>query len=363
VIFGRHCGLHAAETPMRTAKLTCPGVVAAALTSSLSPGPANGDAFDDLNAQGMFCSATAQALFRACGSGVVDDYWVAVAICNNEPEKADRTKCLADAKSERSEATQLCGEQFAGRRAACKSLGEARYDPPFEPRFFDADFTHLTNPNRYFPLAIGNQWEYRSQTQSTKVQVLDQTKLIDEVRCVVVLDQVREGGDIIESTNDWFAQAKDGTVWYCGEETASFETFDGDRPRRPELVSIEGSFKAGRDGDKPGIIFEAAPAVGDVYIEESSLDNAEDATQILSISYSYGRNPTLDQLVPAGLAKLFCAGDCVVTKNYSLLEPGSFERKYYAPGIGVFLEVEPDSGEVVQLVNCNFDSRCAQLGR
>jgi len=33
-----------------------------------------------------------------------------------------------------------------------------------------------------------------------------------------------------------------------------------DRPRKPELVSIDGSFKAGREGDKPGIIFSAVPA-------------------------------------------------------------------------------------------------------
>ena len=61
------------------------------------------------------------------------------------------------------------------------------------------------------------------------------------------------------------AQAKDGAVWYCGEETASFDTFRGDRPQTPELVSIDGSFKAGRDGDKPGIIFQRAPAPGQVY--------------------------------------------------------------------------------------------------
>jgi len=347
---------------MRNAKLTCPGVLAAALTASLPlPNAANAASFEDLNAQGLYCSATAAALFRACRSSVSDDYWVAVALCTNESEKADRTKCLADARSERSDATELCGEQFAGRNAACKALGEGRYDPPFEPKQFDADFTRLTNPNRYFPLAIGNQWEYRSQTQSTKVRVLDETKLIDGVRCIVVLDQVHENGDLIESTNDWFAQAKDGTVWYCGEETAEYETFAGDRPRKPEVVNIDGSFKADRNGDKPGIIFESAPAVGDFYVEESSLDNAEDATQILSISYSYGKNPALDQLVPAALAKALCAGDCVVTKNFSLLEPGAFERKYYAPGIGVFLEVEPESGEVVRLVNCNFDTRCNSL--
>jgi hypothetical protein len=56
-----------------------------------------------------------------------------------------------------------------------------------------------------------------------------------------------------------------------------------------------------------------------------------------------------------------CPGDCVVTRNFSLLEPGVIERKYYARGIGVFLEVKPGSGEVVQLTGCNFDDRCASL--
>ena len=37
------------------------------------------------------------------------------------------------------------------------------------------------------------------------------------------------------------------------------------------------------------------------------------------------------------------------------------ERKYYAPGIGVFLETAPQTGEVVRLVKCNVDPRCALL--
>jgi hypothetical protein len=37
------------------------------------------------------------------------------------------------------------------------------------------------------------------------------------------------------------------------------------------------------------------------------------------------------------------------------------ERKYFAPGIGGFLEVKPDEGEISQLVECNFDARCASL--
>ena len=117
------------------------------------------------------------------------------------------------------------------------------------------------------------------------------------------------------------------------------------------------------NGDKPGIIFLASPRQGDVYLEEFSLANAEDVTQILSTTYAYGKNAELDRLVPRRLAERFCAGDCVVTKNFSLLEPGIFSRKYYARGIGVFLEVEtdPETETVSQLVDCNFDPRCSAL--
>ena len=98
-----------------------------------------------------------------------------------------------------------------------------------------------------------------------------------------------------------------------------------------------------------------------MYREEFSLSNAEDVTEVLSTTYAFGSDPKLDRFVPQQLAERFCSGDCVVTKNFSLLEPGVFARKYYARGIGVFLEVNPDIEEVVQLVDCNFDPRCEDL--
>ena len=100
---------------------------------------------------------------------------------------------------------------------------------------------------------------------------------------------------------------------------------------------------------------------GQFYIEEASLGNAEDATEVLAVDYSFGKNPKLDRLVPPRLAQLLCKNNCVVTRNFSQLEPGVFERKYYAPGIGVFLETAPQTGEVLRLVKCNVDPRCALL--
>jgi hypothetical protein len=310
--------------------------------------------------QGPPCSATADALFRACGSGVEDDRWIAEAICINVSDDAARAQCSADADASHREGSQLCDDQLAGRRDACLSLGEHRYDPDFDPDAFDDDFTSLTKPNPYFPLAIGNRWEYRGGAEVDTVEVVNRTKLIDDVTCIVVTDRVTDDGDLREATDDWYAQAKNGTVWYCGEEVRDYETFEGDDPRKPELVSNDGSFKAGRDDDKPGIIFQASPAKGQVYLEEFSLGNAEDVTEVLSTTYAFGHDPELDGSVPQQLAELLCAGDCVVTRNFSLLEPGVSARKYYARGIGVFLEVE-STGDVIQLVSCNVDPRCTTL--
>jgi len=308
-----------------------------------------------------FCSMTARTLFSACGNQVQDDWLVASARCINVSEDQERAECRADATQERRDGDQLCRDQLDWRLAACGVIGEGRYDPDLEPQLFDADFAHPTHPNRYFPLRIGNRWEYKGGNEVNKIEVLNQTKLIDEVRCIVVQDQVFRNGALVEDTDDWYAQAKNGNVWYCGEEVKDYESFNGDVPKLPELVSIDGSFKAGRNGDKPGIIFLASPDPGDAYLEEFSLGNAEDVTEILSTSYDYGHNAELDEQVPRALADALCAGDCVVTKNYSLLEPGIFARKYYAPGIGVFLEVETDVHKAVRLTSCNFDPRCATL--
>jgi hypothetical protein len=308
-----------------------------------------------------FCSDTARTLFAACKAGVDEDTLVGKAVCMNVSDAEQRDGCAEQTRADRAEAKELCAEQRTTRLDACRVLGEERYDPPIDPSAFD-DPKAPTHPNPYFPITVGDRWEYRAGNEVDVVEIVNETKLIDGVHCIVARDLVSVDGFLAEATDDWYCPATSGDVWYFGEETKSSEVFPGDAPQRPELVSIDGSFKAGRNGDKPGIIFLASPKVGDVYVEEASLENAEDVTEVLSTDYSYGSGaPELDELVPPGLAATFCAGDCVVTKNYSLLEPGVFARKYYAPGIGVFLEVEPDEQKAVRLVGCNFDARCASL--
>src|SRR5262249_51763612 len=164
----------------------------------------------------------------------------------------------------------------------------------------------LVHANPYFPLTIGNHWKYQSATETDNVDIVDEIKLINGVHAVVARDIVEKPTGEAEHTNDWYAQAKDGNTWYFGEEPADLSTFPGDDPQLLELVSNDGSFKWGRDRDKGGIIFLASPKVGDAYLEEFSLANAEDVTEVLSTKYSYPAGGDLDQLVPAALAQLLC---------------------------------------------------------
>ena len=127
-----------------------------------------------------------------------------------------------------------------------------------------------------------------------------------------------------EDTDDFYAQATDGAVWYFGEAAKQLEN--------GEIVGVEGSFRGGVDSAKPGIIMEAHPAVGDVYRQEFALGDAEDAAEVLSV--------TGTESVPGAS----CTSSCVVTHDFSPLEPDANEQKFYAPGVGIMLEIDFETG-------------------
>ncbi|MCB1055950.1 MAG: hypothetical protein KDD11_10630 [Acidobacteria bacterium] len=304
------------------------------------------------------CLNIANVAFKACQSEIADDFWTAAGVCANNEDADARADCLDDARSELGEGRDLCSEQRDARRELCRDLDENRYDPDFDP----ADFaTEFTNQNPYFPLAPGNTWEFIEGEETITVEVLDAYKSIEGVTAIVVHDLVEEDGKAIEDTNDWYTVATNGDVYYVGESVQNFELFDGDDPDDPELVDVDGSWKTGRDGAKPGIQMFASPAAGTFYRQEIALGDAEDSAEILATDYSYGEDAELDAFVPQELAELLCDGDCLVIREFTPIEPGAEGLKYYAPGVGQFLEVKPDSGDTSVLVSCNVDPRCAML--
>lgn len=201
------------------------------------------------------------------------------------------------------------------------------YRPAIDP----ANFTHVVD-NPSFPLVPGTTYTFLEkeggEVRNNKVTVTRDTKMILGVKCVVVHDTVSVGGVLQEDTLDWYAQDKQGAVWYFGEATREFKS--GGR------VSTEGSWEAGVKGAQPGIVMPGSPKPGEPYRQEYLKGEAEDMGQVVAV----GETVT----VPFGTFT-----DCVRTKDWSLLERGS-EKKWYARGLGL-VRAESSSGEVATLIS------------
>ena len=204
----------------------------------------------------------------------------------------------------------------------------------YEPKIDPANFTAGVVDNPFFPLRPGTVFHYaeknRNKVNDNEVTVTKATKVILGVTCVVVHDTLKDKkGTLIEDTLDWYAQDRDGNVWYFGEDTKEYDDKGN--------AHTKGSWEAGVKGAQPGIIMPAhAKAGGAKYRQEYLKGEAEDNGQVVA---------TNDKVnVPAGKYT-----GCIRTKEWSDLESGS-EKKWYAKGIG-FVRSESKDGGVVELVS------------
>jgi hypothetical protein len=191
-----------------------------------------------------------------------------------------------------------------------------------------ADFTtEITNP--YLPMTPGTRWTYDEDDEegnelSVVVVVTTETKKIaNGITARVVRDTVTEDGQIVEDTFDWYAQDKQGNVWYLGEDTAEFEN--------GQITTKGGSFEAGVDGALPGIAMPAHPQAGVKHRQEYYKGEAEDNGEVLST------NELAE--VPFGQFK-----DVLLTKDTITIEPDVLEYKLYAKGVGLVLTLGVSGG-------------------
>jgi len=205
-------------------------------------------------------------------------------------------------------------------KATTRPFPAALSASPFRPLIDPSRFS-TTIDNPYFPLSPGSVLTFKGTSDGEDevdiVTVTRDTKTILGVTCVVVRDEVKVAGETTELTFDWYAQDRDGNVWYFGEDSREIEG--------GKIVSREGSWEAGKSGAQPGIIMPGKRTVGLAYRQEYYAGHAEDQAKIVSItdevSISYGSFQRV-----------------VVTEDSSRLDPTLVERKYYAAGIGLVLE-------------------------
>jgi len=177
--------------------------------------------------------------------------------------------------------------------------------------------------NPWFPLTPGTTFVYRGvkdgKSARDVVKVLNATRTIQGVRCTSVSDRLYLAGRLEERTTDWYAQDLRGNVWYYGEATAELD-------RSGHVTSTEGSWLAGRNGARAGIYMPARPRVGQTGRQEYLKGHAEDHFAVVSLNAQVS--------VP-----YVSSSHAVLTKEWTPLEPGTLDHKYYVRGIGTVKEV------------------------
>lgn len=138
--------------------------------------------------------------------------------------------------------------------------------------------------NPWFPLKPGSVYHYRGVKDGLPsrevMTVTHRTRVIDGAPCVVVQDLLYLSGRLEERTTDWYTQDSKGRVWYFGEKTAEL--------------------------DKNGKVKSTAG-------------------QVLSMRVSV-------------TAPYISTTHAMLTKEWTPLEPGVLDHKYYVRGIGTVLE-------------------------
>jgi len=281
------------------------------------------------------CKATTHDALRACHAEAESDKSLAFGKCHNIPDAAAAKACNQQATADTQDALMTCKDQRDARLAACARLGPAAYSPTIDPaNFADAVGNPLPINNPLFPLTPGTTFVYEGQTaaglEHDEFAVTHQTRKIVGVTCTEVHDTVTTAGELTEDTLDWFAQDKDGNVWYMGENSKQLAG--------GLIVGLEGSWTSGEDGAQPGIIMEAHPAVGDFYRQEFLLKDAEDVAEVNSLDESI----TLSNGTPYD--------HVLKTTETAPIEPDALENKFYAPNVGNVLVVDVTAGERSELV-------------
>jgi hypothetical protein len=211
-------------------------------------------------------------------------------------------------------------------------------DPTF-PEFQDTfpnfrQGLHYRGVNDYFiPLVPGYELllagEDDGETETLLITALRETRVVAGVRCAIVREMEWSDGDLVEISWNYFAISRSHrSIFYFGEEVDIYE--DG------EVVSHDGAWLAGKNGNMPGLIMPGYPIVGSRYYQEIAPGVAEDRAEHLSI--------TEPLATPGGTFV-----NCLFVEESSPLEPGHFSYKHYAPGIGLVKDNH------IELVDHGFD--------
>jgi hypothetical protein len=172
-----------------------------------------------------------------------------------------------------------------------------------------------TGKNTYFILEPGFQLVLEGGDERVQITVLEETKKVAGVVTRVVEEREWKNGRLHEVSKNYFAmceQTKD--VFYFGE--------DVDYYKDDKVVKHDGSWLAGENGNRPGLIMPGTPKPKMRYYQEIAPGVAMDRAEVVSLTETC--------TTPAGTFQ-----NCLKVKETSGIEFWAKEYKYHAPGIGL----------------------------
>jgi hypothetical protein len=213
---------------------------------------------------------------------------------------------------------------------AVAGAGVSHADPPVKPPTFSHPLD-ITNP--FHPFQPGGMKVFTGKRDKAKSVVVDlylsDTRIFQldgaDVRCHILQETEFKDARIAEISQNYFAQADDGSVYYFGE---TVDEYDGGR-----VVSHEGSWLVGgptmpsdpsetATASVPGVFMVNHPVVGDTFKPEDLFPVVDETVTVKAV----GRKIR----VPAGRFT-----NVIQVVETSQLPDSPPETKWYAAGVGV----------------------------
>jgi hypothetical protein len=172
-----------------------------------------------------------------------------------------------------------------------------------------------TGRNPYFILEPGYQLVLEGGDTKLQITVLDETRNVGGVLTRVVEEKEWKDGKVYEVAKNYFAiceQTKD--VFYFGEDVDFYEN--------GRVVKHDGSWLAGVNGNRAGLMMPGTPKLKMKYYQEIAPGIAMDRAEIVGLDETCK--------TPAGTFS-----GCMKVMEGSAIELFAKEYKYHAPGIGL----------------------------
>ena len=172
-----------------------------------------------------------------------------------------------------------------------------------------------TGRNAYFVLVPGHQLVLEHGGTRMQITVLDQTKVINGVTTRIVEEREWNNGQLQEVSRNYYAiceQTKD--VLHFGEDV---EVYDNGK-----FVKTEGTWLAGSNGNRPGLVIAGTPRVNMKYYQEIAPGVTLNRGEVVSLSETCK--------TAAGTFT-----NCMKVRGTSGMDSKKLEYKYYAPNVGL----------------------------